>query len=239
MSNPLIRKLEKLDRLTAEERSVLESFTFVDRDAGQDEDIVKQGTAPKASTLLLEGLAGRYKILGNGQRQITALHIPGDFVDLHSFLLARMDHAIVALTPCRVAAVSHDTLRQVTERFPHLGRVLWLTTLIDGSIHREWLVAMGRRTALAHTAHIFCELYLRFKLIGAIDGYSFKLPLTQEEMADTLGLSHVHVNRTLGELRDAGLLEWRRQLVTIHDWDRLAEVAEFDDTYLNLKGKPL
>jgi CRP-like cAMP-binding protein len=236
MSNSLIKKLEKLDRLTAEVRSVLESFAFADRDVGQDEDIVKQGTTPKVSTLLLEGLAGRYKVLGDGQRQITALHVP---VDLHSFLLAKMDHAIVALTPCRVAAVSHDTLRQVTERFPHLGRVLWLTTLIDGSIHREWLVAMGRRTALAHTAHMFCELFLRLKLIGAVDVYSFKLPLTQEEMADALGLSHVHVNRTLGELRDAGLLEWRRQLVTIHDWDRLVEVAEFDDTYLNLKGKPL
>ena len=239
MSNPLIGKLEKLDRLNAEERSVLESFTSPDREVGQDEDIVRQGAAPRHSTLLLEGIAGRYKVLGSGQRQITALHISGDFVDLHSFLLARMDHAIIALTPCKVAAVPHDTLRQVTERHPHLGRVLWLTTLIDGSIHREWLVAMGRRTALAHTAHLFCEMFLRFKLIGAVDGYTFKLPLTQEEMADTLGLSHVHVNRTLGELRDAGLLKWRRQLVTIYDWDRLTDVAEFDPTYLNLQGKPL
>jgi CRP-like cAMP-binding protein len=239
MPNPLIEKLEKLDRLSDEERSVLESFTPMDRQVGRDEDIVKQGTAPRHSSLLLEGIAGRYKVLGSGQRQITALHVPGDFVDLHSFLLAKMDHAIVALTPCRVAAVSHEILRQVTDRFPHLGRVLWLTTIIDGSIHREWLVAMGRRTALAHTAHLFCEMFLRLEVIGAVDGHTFKLPLTQEELADTLGLSHVHVNRTLGELRDAGLLEWRRQLVTILDWDRLTEVAEFDPTYLNLKGKPL
>ena len=239
MSNPLVTKLEKTDRLSAEERSVLQSLATSTREFAADEDMVAQGTSPKYSTLLLEGFAGRYKVLASGQRQITALHVPGDFVDLHSFLLAKMDHSIVALSPCRVTIVQHDTLRQITERFPHLGRVLWLTTLVDGAIHREWLVAMGRRTALAHTAHLFCELFLRLEQIGATDGLSFKLPLTQEEIADMLGLSYVHVNRTLGELRDSRLLEWRKQIVTIKDWGRLVDVAEFDPTYLNLQGKPL
>jgi CRP-like cAMP-binding protein len=184
--------------------------------------------------LLVKGFAARYKVLQSGKRQITAIHVAGDFVDLHGFLLKKMDHAIVALTPCTIATVAHDTLREITERHPHLARLLWLSTLIDSAIHREWLVAMGRRSAREHMAHLFCELYLRLQLVGLTKDNSYEMPITQAELGDTLGISTVHVNRVVQELRGDGLITWRGNRLTVDDWDRLQEVAEFTPTYLSL-----
>jgi CRP-like cAMP-binding protein len=234
----LIRKLEQRDRLTDEEKQVLNNAVVRIKEYGGDEDLVREGDRPTESTLLLEGFAARYKGLADGRRQITAIHVPGDFVDLHSFLLHRMDHGVLALTPCRTGAVPHEILREITERHPHLARLLWLSTLIDGAIHREWLVAMGRRPALGQMAHLFCELFLRLQVVGLTDGNSFRLPLTQAELGDTLGLSTVHVNRVAQELRAAGLIGWREQRVTISDWDGLAAAAEFDPAFLNLLNEP-
>ena len=153
-----------------------------------------EGDRPTYSNLLLDGFAARYKIFSNGRRQITALHVIGDFVDLHSFLIKTMDHGVLALTPCRIAAVPHATLEKISNEYPHLTRLLWLNTLIDGAIHREWLTAMGRLSATAHMAHLVCELFLRLKTVGRIDGDMIQIPLTQAELGDTLGLSTVHVN---------------------------------------------
>lgn len=234
----LIRKLEQRDRLSDEEKHVLANAVARIREFGVDEDLVSEGERPSYSTLLLEGFAARYKDLADGRRQITAIHVPGDFVDLHSFLLHRMDHGIVALTPCRIGAVPHETLRHITERHPHLTRLLWLSTLIDGSIHRESLVGMGRRTALGRMAHLLCELFLRLQVIGQTEGDSFRLPLTQAELGDTLGLSTVHVNRVVQELRTAGLITWRGQVVTIENREGLVEVADFDPAFLHLENEP-
>lgn len=234
----LIRKLEQRDRLSDEEKRIVDEAIVRVKDFAVDEDLVREGDRPTESILLLEGFAARYKGLADGRRQITAIHVPGDFVDLHSFLLHRMDHGVVALSPCRVGTVPHETLREITERYPHLARLLWLSTLIDGAIHREWLVAMGRRPAVSHTAHLICELFLRLQAIGRTEGNSFRLPLTQAELGDTLGLSTVHVNRTLQELRAAGLVTWRDQIVTINDWDGLAAMAEFDPAFLHLENEP-
>ena len=237
MADPLLLKLEQRDRLSPEERQVLQRAVTRVREYGADEDIVREGDRPAASSLLLEGFAARYKVLSNGKRQITALHVTGDFVDLHSFLLHTMDHGIVALSPCRVAIVPHETLREITERYPHLGRLLLLNTLIDGATHREWLVAMGRRPAIAHTAHLLCELFTRLRVVGQTNDRSFNLPITQAEFGDALGLSTVHVNRVLQELRAKRLITWDDGLVTIHDWERLQHIAEFDPTYLNLQNE--
>ncbi|MCB5174835.1 Crp/Fnr family transcriptional regulator [Microvirga lenta] len=238
LSHTLILKLERRDRLSPEEKQVLESAISRVSDIEVDEEFIREGDRPTDSKLLLEGFAARYKDLANGKRQITALHVPGDFVDLHSFLLKTMDHGIVALTPCRIASVPHTALRTITERHPHLTRLLWLNTLLDGAIHREWLVAMGRRTALGRMTHLFCELFLRLQIVGQTEGRSFKLPLTQAELGDTLGLSTVHINRILQELRANGLVAWRGPTLTILDWDRLMEAAEFDPAFLNLDLEP-
>ncbi len=201
-------------------------------------DIVVEGSRPVASILLIEGYCARYTLLLNGSRQITAMHIPGDFVGLHSFLIKRMDHAVLTLTPCRVAEVRHETLRAVTSEYPHLARLLWLTTLTDAAIHRQWLVTMGAQNALSHFAHFACEMYGRLKAVGRVQQLHFTLPMTQTELGDTLGLSAVHTNRVLQELRGKRLLSWTGNEVQILDWDRLREVAMFDPTYLSSWQEP-
>jgi CRP-like cAMP-binding protein len=238
MVSPLIRKLEQRDRVSDEEKQVLENAIGKVREVGADEDIIKEGDRPGESCLLLEGFAARYKVLSTGRRQITDFHVVGDFVDLHSFLLKTMDHGILALTQCRVGLVPHATLTEITEKYPHLARLLWLNTLIDSAVHREWLTAMGRRPANGHLAHLICELFLRLKIVGQADNGTIQLPITQAELGDALGLSTVHVNRVLQSLRADGLVRWQGSSLTILDWDRLQEVAEFTPTYLNLQHEP-
>ena len=186
-------------------------------------------------TLLLEGFAARVKTLRSGKRQIVSVHVTGDFVDLHSFVLKRIDHSIVALTPCRIANVAHQDLEAITENFPHLTRLLWLGTVIDGAIHRAWLAAMGGRSAAGQLAHFICEMFLRLQAIGHTDGSSMVLPFTQPELGDILGLSSVHVNRVLQGLRSDNLVRWQDQSITILNWDGLSRLAEFDSTYLSLQ----
>jgi CRP-like cAMP-binding protein len=198
--------------------------------------MIREGDRPTESTVLLTGFAVRYSLLRNGKRQITALHVPGDFVDLHSFFIKKMDHAVMAITPCTVGGVSHEILRDISENYPHLARLLGVNIAVDGAIHRQWIVAMGRRSALEHAAHLLCELFLRLQVVGLTEGYSFKLPLTQAELGDTLGLSTVHVNRVLQELRK-DLITWRGETVVIEDWARLQELAEFDPTFLSQESE--
>jgi CRP-like cAMP-binding protein len=149
-----------------------------------------------------------------------------------------MDHGVVALTPCRVGLVPHSTLREITETHLHLGRLLWLSTLIDAAIHREWLVAMGRCPALNQIAHLVCELFLQLQIVGLTQGTSFKLRLTQTELGDVLGLSTVPGNRIIQQLRTDGLVTWREERIVLEVWARLQEVAEFDPPFLNLDNEP-
>ena len=203
------------------------------KDFGADEDVVRQGDRPSDSNLILEGFACRQKILADGQRQITALHVPGDFADLHSFVLKKMDDGVVTLTPCKVALVPHATLRRIVEGYPHLTQLLWFTTLVDAAIHREWMTGMGRRSSLGQIAHLLCELCLRLRTVGLVTDDSYQLPVTQTELGDALGLSLVHVNRTLQDLRGQGLISWKGQTVEMTDWEGLRQLAEFDPTYLH------
>jgi CRP-like cAMP-binding protein len=237
MMNPLIRKLEQRDRLSAEERRVLETAIARIRDFRRDEDIVRDGDHPSDSNLILDGFACRYKMMADGRRQITAIHVTGDFCDLHSFLLKTMDHAVAALTPCRIAIIPHEALREITEAYPHLTRLLWLTTLIDAAIQREWIIGMGRRTALGRVAHLLCELFLRLEAAGLTEHNACRLPVTQVELGDAVGLSSVHVNRVVQQLRAEGLITWRGDTLAFEDWQRLAAVAEFEPAYLYLGAR--
>jgi CRP-like cAMP-binding protein len=234
-----ISKLERRDRLSAEERAALLAAAGPIQTFPAGSDLVREGDRPDHSMLVAEGFTTRYRLLADGARQITAIHVPGDFVDLHSFLLKTMDHAVGALSTCRVVTFPHANLRAITERHPHLARLLWLMTLLDSAIHREWIVAMGRRSALEQMAHLLCEIFTRLAVIGhgAIDR-ELMLPINQTELGDTLGLSTVHVNRTLQQLRAERLISWQGQTVRILDWGRLATVAEFDPAYLHLDAEP-
>lgn len=238
MIESLFLNLEQHDILTDEERAVLRSIIVREKWYSTGEDLVSEGERPGHSCLLLAGFTARYKLTGEGTRQITALHIAGDFVDLHAFLLKTMDHGVVALSRCHVAFVDHGDLKAVTESHPHLTRMLWLDTLVHGSIHRAWIVALGRRSKASHLAHIVCELYVRLRAVHQVNGWSFHLPLSQNEMADVLGLSLVHMNRVIQSLRRDGLISWANHTVTILNWERLKEVAEFDPTYLSLSAEP-
>jgi CRP-like cAMP-binding protein len=235
---PLLLNLRSHDILSEDEVRDLTSVIVKERRFSAGEDVVSEGARPTYSTLLLDGFSGRYKVLSDGTRQITALHVPGDFVDLHAFLLKQMDHGIIAMSACHVAFADHAQLKRITEKSPHLTRLLWLGTLVDGAIHREWIVAMGRRSKKAHLAQLICELFVRLQVVQRTNGSSFQFPLTQLEMADVLGLSLVHLNKTLQALRKEGTFTWENRTITIVDWERLQEIAEFDRTYLSLTVEP-
>ena len=237
--NPLVEKLLRRDDLDRDEIGVLLDVLDPPQSVPAGRDFVVEHSHPTHSTLLLSGFAGRYSTLEDGGRQITELAISGDFVDLHSLLMKQMDHGVVALTDVVVAHAPHARLRTVTETHPHLARVLWLDTIIDAAIHRQWLVAMGRRTGLGHFAHLLVELYLRLEVVGLARDRAFDLPLTQTVLGDALGLSAVHVNRLAAELRRKGLATWTHPRVEIHDWEALVDLAEFDPTYLRLHREPV
>jgi CRP-like cAMP-binding protein len=232
-----LKKLRARDELSAEEEQAIRESVAETRDVRADETVVRADVELSVCMLLLEGLMCRYKDLRDGQRQITELHVAGDFTDLHSFTLKRLDHNVLALTPCRVAIIPHIRLKEITERLPHLTRLYWFGTNLDAAIHREWELSLGRRSALSRTAHLFCELSVRLGLVGlaAEDGYD--LPLTQADLAECLGLTSVHVNRTLRSLRERELVEFRGSRVSIRNRSGLERLAEFNPSYLYLERR--
>ena len=232
-----IRKLKARDVLSdAEEQAIRALFSEV-REVRADRPVIRAGDELSVSLLLLEGLLCRYKDLSDGSRQISALHVPGDFADLHGFTLKRLDHSILALTRCRLAVAPHDRLTALTREHPHLARVYWFSTNLDAAIHREWMLSLGRRTSLSRVAHFFCELQVRLELVGLADETGYDLNLTQTDVAECLGLTPVHVNRTLKVLRERGLIEFRGGRVAIGDLQALRQVGEFDPAYLYLEQR--
>ena len=234
----LLKKMHRRDDVSDEERRVIAELVGDATVVEARQEIIHEGDRPTTSTLLVDGFAVRYKVLQSGGRQITALHGPGDFVDLHSFLLRPMDHGILTITRCRITRAPHASLKRISETQPHLSRMFSLLMLIDGSIHREWIVAMGRRNALGNAAHLLCETYVQLEMVGLAPGHEFLFPVTQTDLADMLGLSLVHANRTLQSLRAMNLIEWKGSRVKILDWERLTGLAEFDDRYLHLVKEP-
>ena len=228
-------KLRARDNVSPEEEQAIRDSIAEVRTFPSDEVVVRAGQVLDFSVMLLDGIMCRYKDLSDGQRQITELHVAGDFVDLHSFTLKRIDHNIMTITPCRAAIVPHEALERITERFPHLTRLYWFTTNMDAAIHREWEVSLGRRSAVSRIAALFCEMRLRLQVVGLTDGLGYDFDLTQTDLAECVGLTPIHVNRTLKDLRERGLVQFKSGRVTIGDWDGLVQVAEFDSAYLYLE----
>ena len=231
-------KLRRRDALSAEEEQAIRSSVADVQDVSADSNVVRAHVPLDVCKILLSGIACRYKDLRDGSRQITELHVAGDYVDLHSFTLKYLDHDIGALTACRFAIVPHERLRAITEAHPHLTRVYWFATNLDAAIHREWELSLGRRTSLARVAHLLCELQVRLSTVGLAKESGYDLPLTQMDLAECLGITSVHVNRTLKELRETGLVEFRNGKVHILDWAGLQRAAEFNDAYLYLQRRP-
>jgi CRP-like cAMP-binding protein len=234
MITPHLKKLRKRTEISSEEERAIRDSVLETRDVAADEIIVRSGEELSSSLVLLSGWMARSKDLQSGQRQVTELHVAGDFADLHGFTLKRLDHDVLTLSRCTVAVVPHERLKTITEQFPRLARIYWFSTNIDAAIHREWAVSLGQRSALSRMAHLFCELYERLRVVGRVNDDGYEFPLTQRELSECLGLTVVHANRTLQELRRRNLVEFGNRQVTILDRRGLEGVAEFDPSYLYL-----
>ena len=232
---PLIRKLESIATLSDEERRAVASLPVKVRSLKARQDIVRDGDTALQCCLVLEGWLCRYKIVGDGKRQIFSFHIAGDIPDLQSLHIPLMDHSLATMTAATVAFVPHEAMHDLTARFPGIAAKLWRDTLVDAAIFREWLVCMARRDAFDHMAHLLCELYLKQEAVGLASEHRCPMPITQLDLADATGMSNVHVNRTLQEMRGQGMITLRSNTLVIHAWDDLIRAAEFDGTYLHLR----
>jgi CRP-like cAMP-binding protein len=232
----LIRKMETITALTEPERAALSALPMRIKDFAEDTDLVREGDAPQECCLILDGFVCRYKLLGQGQRQIFSFHLPGDIADLQCLQLGVMDHSVGSLAPGRCAYIPHAALRDLTDRFPGIAAAFWRDTLIDAAVFREWLAGVGRRTAHQRIAHLICEVCVRLRSLKLIDDHVFDMPVTQAELGDSLGLSTVHVNRVLQDLRRGGLITSKGRRIVIEDWPRLQEAGDFDPAYLHLRA---
>lgn len=234
----LLLKLRARDIVSDHEENVLRGAIAEVREVPAGKTVVRAGVTLSDSMLTIDGILARYKDLTDGQRQIQELHVGGDFTDLHGFLLKRLDHNVGTLSRVRIALVPHENVRRITEEEPHLARLLWFSTLLDSAIQREKILSVGRRAALSRLAHLLCELYIRFDLVGLVEDGGFAFPITQLDLGDATGLTSVHINRMLKQLRDDRLATFRGGRVEIHDWARLQQIAEFDPAYLYLDRRP-
>lgn len=238
VKHPLIAKLARGCELNANDRTRLEEISAKRRPLGPREDIIREGDPPSDVHLIMDGFACRYKLLPGGRRSIMAILVPGDFCDLDVAILDQMDHTIGTLTAVSLVEIPRQTVKELTDNHPNVARALRWATLVDEATLREWLASMGQRSADKQMAHFLCEMRLRLEVVDMADRHGMHLPLTQEEMADAMGISTVHVNRVLQQLREQGLLGMQGRNTTFPDLARLEEFAEFNPAYLHLSGEP-
>jgi CRP-like cAMP-binding protein len=229
----LLHKLGRFVELSDDDRQALLARADRVHSFGPREDLARPGEEPPFLHVVLEGWACRYKLLADGRRQIISIFVPGDMCDPMIFLIYKMSHSLGTLTPVTVARFTRDELETLTAERPNIARAFWYDMLVSAEIQREWTVSLGCRTATQRMAHLFCEMPARLKFVGLSNGTECELPLTQSDLADTLGLSTVHVNRTLQELRGTGFIELKGKRLTIHDERALQDLALFEPSYLH------
>ena len=235
-TNAFVRKVESiaLSPLSGDERAALLALPMQVAQFDANQDIVREGDRPSRCFAVLDGLVATYKSTQTGKRQVMAYHVAGDVPDVQSLHLKVLDNSISTISPCRIGFVRHDAMLALFQVHPGLVDVFWRLTLIDAALMREWMLNIGRRDAYARMAHLFCELITRLDVVGLAPERSCPLPMTQPELADALGITPIHVNRTLRDLKAAELVTLRGRRLTVHDWDGLKTAAEFDPTYLHL-----
>ncbi len=236
LENRLTRKLSAFVRLSRDDQTALDKvWTRTCQDIAAQHDLIREGDQPLHIRLILDGWACRYKTLEDGRRQIIGYFLPGDMCDLNVFILKRMDHSIKALNPVKCVALTPADFDELTVGHPRVMQALWWETLVSASIQREWTVNLGQRSALERLAHLLCELFVRLRAVGLTARNSCELPLTQIELADTLGLTAVHVSRTIKELRSRDLILLHDRQLEIPDLEALRRIAMFDADYLHLE----
>ena len=233
-ANALLIKLNSIYSLSDEDQAAVQQVPIQAVEFGADQDVVRTGDHPTRCCLVIRGFAAVYKLSGDGQRQISAFKIPGDVPDLHSLHLRELDSSIATLTPCRIGFLRHEDLIDLCGRHARVAHALWRNTLIDAAILREWLGNIGQRPAYPRIAHLLCEILVRMGAMGLADGDECDFPITQTELADATGMSPVHVNRTLQELRSLGLIQLRDNRLAVLDRAQLMRAADFNPRYLNL-----
>lgn len=227
-------KLEAFTRLSADDREALAQLSRNFRFVEARRDLVSEGDKPLFVHLVLDGWACRYKQLPDGKRQIVSLFVPGDFCDINVYILKAMDHSIAAITRLKVATITPDDMNALTSSRPRITQALWWHELVTAAVQREWTLNIGQRSAYERLAHLLVELYIRLNAVGRANDGRCDFPLTQNDLADATGLTSVHVNRTLQELRRDGLIELERKQLQILDLERMMDVSMFNPNYLHL-----
>jgi len=231
----MVRKLSTRAVLDEDDRTAILALPCIRRSYEPVAYIVHEGApARKHCMFVIEGLAYRQKVTATGARQIVSIHMPGDFLDLQHLFLNRADHNVQALTRLHTAEIDREALQDLVLSHPTIGRAMWIDALVEASIFREWIVNIGRRDARARVAHLLCEFAVRMQAAGIAEADGYVLPMNQEQLADAVGLTPVHINRTLKSLTADGLIHREKRYLTFSDWERLRVVGDFSALYLHL-----
>ncbi|MFL6820262.1 MAG: Crp/Fnr family transcriptional regulator [Bradyrhizobium sp.] len=230
----LLHRLEKLNTLSAHDRQLVAELPLTVANFSGNEEVARYGETPSRCTLVLGGFLFGHKRANGSRRQITSFFVPGDVADLHTLHLAPVDHSLSTLGPAVVAFMPHAAFRDMLTKSPQLAEAFWRDTFIRLAISREWVTNLGRRDAIARVAHVICELAVRLRAVDLAQDLCFSIPWTQTDLADACGISNVHANRVVQELRRLGLVEWDSRKVRIRDWDAVAKIGDFSDEYLQL-----
>lgn len=236
MKNPLVTRLRLLTSLTETELRALEGAFHTTLSFAARADIALQGEHPERLHVVVDGWAARYRLLRDGRRHLPALLLPGDVCDLDGLLLQRVHSGVCALTDCTVAVLAHGRIRALMDQSPAIRHAFWWLMSAENAAAAEWSVSLGRRSSEERLAHLLCDLLVRLQHVGLSQGKGFVLPLIQADIADALGMSAVHVNRMLMELRGRNIIALQDRWLEIHDLAALRELAEFNPDYLHLEG---
>lgn len=233
---PMVEKLRYWEPLDDADKNAVLGLPFRIRSIEPQGYIVRERDTTTHSCVMLSGFAIRHKIVASGARQIVAIHMKGDLVDLQNSFLTVADHSVQVLTQSEVALIPREAIKELAFTRPSVGSAMWYDTLVDASISREWIANVGRRDARTRVAHLLCEFALRLKVAGLGGATGYELPMTQEQLADATGLTSVHINRTLKALEADKLIARKSsRSVIIGDWQKLAQAGDFDSNYLHLK----
>jgi CRP-like cAMP-binding protein len=236
--NPLQPFLDKLifrSSLGGPERQAILGLPAHPAQIETNRDFVRLGERVDHSCFIVAGLVGRFGQNRDGSRQITAVHIPSDMVDLHSAVVPEAGSALQALAVTTILRVPHHALRDAAHAYPAIAEAFWRECVVDAAVLSEWVVNVGRRDARSRIAHLLCEIACRMEAIGAKVGFSISFPATQTHIADMTGLTPVHVNRSLRALRDENVVDVRDRVIRVLDWSRLTQIGDFDAGYLCLE----
>jgi CRP-like cAMP-binding protein len=228
----LLSRLERSNSLSSEDIQLIAELQMTVTNLAANRVVAITGEAPSRCTLVLDGFLYGHKRVSGSRRQITSFLVPGDIADLHTLYHTRLDHSLSTLGPAVVAFLPHMAFREALERSPQLAQAFWRETFVQAAILREWVANLGRREAISKVAHIVCELAVRLQAVDLARNFSFSIPWTQMDVADACGISNVHANRVLQELRRLGHVEWDSRQVKICNWDALAKLADFSGEYL-------